>query len=44
MIHDHHLGKVKGTKHGPETVLSAAEESMLVEWGLEMVKIGYGHT
>ena len=29
--------QVKGTKRGPATVLSEAEESMLVEWALEMV-------
>ena len=43
-LHDHYLGKVKGTKRGPATVLSEAEESMLVEWALEMAKIGYGRT
>ena len=43
-LHDHYSGKVKGTKRGPTTVLSAAEESMLVEWALEMAKIGYGRT
>ena len=43
-LHDHYSGKVKGTKRGPATVLSEAEESMLVEWALEMAKIGYGRT
>ena len=43
-LHDHYSGKVQGTKRGPATVLSEAEESMLVEWALEMAKIGYGRT
>ena len=43
-LHDHYSGKVKGTKYGPATVLSEAEESMLVEWALEKAKVGYGCT
>ena len=43
-LHDHYSGKVEGTKRGPATVLSEAEESMLVEWASEVAKIGYGHT
>ena len=43
-LHDHYSGKVKSTKPGPATVLSRAEEAMLVEWGLEMAKTGYGRT
>ena len=43
-LHDHYSGKVQGTKHGTATFLSEAEQSMLVEWALEIAKVGYGHT
>ena len=43
-LHDHYSGKVKGTKRGPSTVLSEAEELKLVEWAMDMASIGYGRT
>ena len=43
-LHDHYSGKVKGSKRGPSTVLSDAEELKLVEWAVEMTSIGYGRT
>lgn len=43
-LYDHHSGKIKGTKRGPPTVLTEAEERALADWALDMAKIGYGHT
>ena len=43
-IYDHFAGNVKGYKRGPATVLTEAEENMLANWAVEMVKIGYGRT
>ena len=43
-LHDHYIGKVKGSKRGPSTVLSDAEELKLAEWAIEMANIGYGRT
>ena len=38
-------GKVEiGSKHGPDTILTAAEEQMLVNYVIHMAEIGYGHT
>ena len=40
-LHDHSLGKVeRGRRRGPLPVLTAAEEQNLVNWALEMVRIG----
>ena len=35
-LYDHKAGKVTTTKRGPPTVLTAAEEEMLVQWALHM--------
>ena len=43
-IYDHFAGNVKGYKRGPATVLTEAEENVLANWAVEMVKIGYGRT
>ena len=43
-LHDHCSGKVKGSKRGPPTILSDAEELKLAEWEMEMASIGYGRT
>ena len=43
-LHDHCSGKVKGSKRGPPTNLSDAEELKLAEWAMEMASIGYGRT
>ena len=43
-LHIHCSGKVKGSKCGPPTILSDAEELKLAEWAMEMASIGYGHT
>ena len=44
-LHDHVTGKVEpGKRPGPPTVLTAAEETMLCEWLLDMSRIGYGRT
>jgi len=43
-LHDHVTGKAASLKRGPPTVLTAAEEQMLVDWALHMANIGYGRT
>ena len=43
-LHDHVTGKAMSTKRGPPTVLTAAEEQMLVDWALPMADLGYGRT
>ena len=43
-LHDRYSGKVKSSKHGPQTVLSEAEEAKLASRVVEMVITGYGHT
>ena len=34
----------RGSKRGPPTILSDAEELKLAEWAMEMARIGYGRT
>ena len=43
-LYDHVTGKAVSSKRGPPTVLTTAEEQMLVDWALHMADIGYGHT
>ena len=44
-LSDYVQGKVEvGRRRGPPTILSNAEENMLVDWAIEMSKIGYGRT
>ena len=43
-LYDHKTGKVSTSKRGPATVLTSAEEDMLVQWSLHMADIGYGRT
>ena len=44
-LYDHVKGKVEvGSRPGPPTVLTSVEESMLVDWAIEMSRIGYGRT
>jgi len=43
-LHDHCSGKAKSRKPGPSPYLTEAEEQKLVEWAIEMGKIGYGWT
>ena len=40
-----HLGKVEiGSKQGPPTTLTIAEEQKLVDYAIHMAEIGYGRT
>lgn len=44
-LSDYASGKVKvGRRPGPLPVLTPDEEKRLVEWTVEMAKIGYGQT
>ena len=43
-LSDHVCGKVSSTRRGPPTILTSAEENMLVHWAIEMAAIGYGRT
>ena len=43
-LYDNVTGKAVSLKRGPPTVLTAAEEQMLVDWALHMADIGYGRT
>ena len=43
-LHDHVAGTVSSSQRGPATVLTPAEECMLVQWSLHMADVGYGRT
>ena len=45
-LSDHVTGKSLSLKRGPPTVLTEAEEQMLVDWALHMadIHVGYGRT
>lgn len=43
-LHDHVVGKATSSRRGPATILTPAEENMLVQWSLHMADIGYGRT
>ena len=44
-LFDYASGKVEiGSKRGPDTILTAAEEQMLVNYVIHMAEIGYGRT
>ena len=43
-LHDQVVGKVLSNQSRPATILTPAEESMLVQWSLHMADIGYGRT
>ena len=45
ILYDYATGKVEfGSKPGPSSILTAAEEQMIVEYAIEMSRIGYGRT
>ena len=44
-LYDYASGKVEiGSKRGPDTILTAAEEQILVNYVVHMAEIGYGPT
>ena len=44
-LYDYASGRIKvGSRHGPDTILTAAEEKVLVDYLIHMSKIGYGRT
>lgn len=44
-LSDYATGKIQvGRRPGPQPVLTRDEEKRLVEWAVEMAKIGYGQT
>jgi len=44
-LYDHVMGKVEiGKRSGSPMVLTSVEESMFVDWVIEMSRIGYGMT
>ena len=43
-LHDHYSGKSKRSKRGPTPYLTECEEQELVDWAVEMGRIGYGRT
>ena len=43
-LYDHYSGKSNQSKHGPTPYLTECEEQELVDWAVEMGRIGYGRT
>ena len=43
-LYDHHAGKSTASNPGPSPVLTDEDEKALVDWIIEMARIGYGRT